>query len=389
MLPPGALHGIRVIDLSRMPPGRFCSMLLGDLGADVIAIEEPAACRAPIDADAEQVRAHDALMRNKRSIGLDLKHEDGRRVLHRLVATADVFLEAFRPGVAARLGADYAALTAVNERLVYCSLSGYGQTGPYAQRAGHDLNYIAVAGALGMIGRPGTPPAIPMNLVADLGGGGVMAAFAIAAALVARGRTGRGQQIDLGMSDGALSLLTAAVGRYLGRGELPRPGENRINGGQPFYDVYATRDGGWLAVGPLEPKFFANLCRALDAPQLLELQDRDHAEIRRVLGARFATRTRAEWVEQLAAAECCVTPVYALDEALADEHNRAREMVVEVPHPTLGRVRQIGIAPKLGATPGAIRSLAPRPGEHGAALLAELGLDRGELARLRASGAVV
>ncbi len=371
-------------------------MLLADMGADVLLVEEaspPGGRRAgapPPMTDEEAAR--NALRRNKRSIRIDLKNAAGKKVFEALAARADVVLEGFRPGVMKRLGIDHDTLAAKNPGLVSCSLSGYGQTGPYAALAGHDIDYVAMAGALGMIGRPGQPPAIPMNLVADLAGGGLMAAFAIVLALFARTRTGQGQYVDLAMTDGVLSLLTRAASQRLAGGKLPVPGRDRITGALPHYDVYECKDGKWLAIGPLEPWFHATLCTTIGEPDLAEVgeaapaEEKERARLR--FRARFAERTRDEWFDVLRSVDACVAPVYDLDEALVDPHHVARGMRVEIDHPTLGKIPQVGPMPKLSATPGAVRTAGPRPGEHTRAVLAELGYGADDVARLLAEGAV-
>jgi alpha-methylacyl-CoA racemase len=391
------LEGIRVLDLSRLAPGPFCTMLLGDLGADVLMVEAPtealpggASLDRPVGEGAERALAFNALRRNKRSIVLNLRHDEARRIFCRLAESADVVVEGFRPGVVKRLGVDYETVSAVNPRIVYCSLSGYGQDGPYAGMVGHDINYISIGGALGMIGWPGQPPAIPLNVIADFAAGGLHAAYAVLAALIARDKTGRGQHIDIAMSDGVLYLLTLAVTQHLAGGVVPRPGEDVLNGGAPFYNVYQTKDGRWLSVGSLESHFYANLCRALGRDDLIPLQS-DAArwgEIFDGFRAEFRKKTRDEWFDILREIDICVAPVYSLDEALDDRHNRHRGMVVEMDHPTLGKVRQVGIATKLSDTPGAVRSLAPRPGEHADTVLTGLGYSSRAIARLKKAGTV-
>jgi alpha-methylacyl-CoA racemase len=250
--------------------------------------------------------------------------------------------------------------------------------------AGHDLNYAAIAGALGMIGRPDTPPAIAMNFIADYAGGGLMAAFAITAALLARERSGQGQTIDVAMTDGTLSMLTKLAGQFFENGTIPERGAHRINGGAPYYDVYPCADGRYLAVGALEPRFFQNFCAGIDRPELAPLQN-DRAqwpELRRALAARIAERSRDEWFATLRDADACVTPVYALDEALDDPHNRAREMIASHPHPTLGTLREMAPAPRLDRTPPARYRNPPRPGEHAREILVEAGYDEPAIAAL-------
>jgi crotonobetainyl-CoA:carnitine CoA-transferase CaiB-like acyl-CoA transferase len=373
-------------------------MLLADLGADVIVVEAPPSSlrsslrvEQVIDADVlERGAAYNALGRNKRSIILDLRVDAARQVFYRLAATADVVLEGFRPGVVKRLGVDYDTLAALNSRLVYCSLSGYGQDGPYASLPGHDINYIAIAGLLDMVGWPGQPPAIPLNVVADYAAGGLHAAYAILAALLARDKMGRGQRLDIAMSDGVMYLLAAALSQYLASGKVERRGEGMLNGGVPYYNVYQTKEGGWLAVGCLEAHFFANLCHALGCDELAPLQYdvAHHDEIFRRLRERFLTKTRDEWVQLLKSVDSCVTPVRTLAEAVADPHNAQRGMLVEVEHPTLGKVPQVGVATKFSETPGGVRATAPHPGQHTDEVLSQAGLTVDEIASIRQAGAV-
>jgi crotonobetainyl-CoA:carnitine CoA-transferase CaiB-like acyl-CoA transferase len=394
-----ALEGIRVLDLSRLAPGPYCSMLLADMGADVLLVEEPLgtgdapgrAARRLLERDvSERAMVFNALSRNKRSIALNLKNEAARRVFHKLIARADVVLEGFRPGVVKRLGADYGTVSRINPRIVYCSLSGYGQSGPYAGLVGHDINYISIAGALGMIGWPGMPPAIPLNVIADFAGGGLYSAFAILAAIIARERAGRGQYVDMAMTDGVLSLLAGAVSQYFASGVAPRPGQSFLNGGVPFYCVYETSDGQWLSIGCLEPAFWEALCRALGREDFIPYQMNadKHAEMFAYFRQEFKTRTRDEWFEYLRQFDICVGPVYGLEEVFHDPQVRARDMVVELEHPTVGKVQQVGVGAKLSETPGSVRSLAPRRGQHTEEVLLDLGYSRRQIEELRADGAV-
>jgi crotonobetainyl-CoA:carnitine CoA-transferase CaiB-like acyl-CoA transferase len=394
-----ALEGIKVVDLSRLAPGPYCSMLLGDLGADVLLVEAPSGSVAPSGggggeegraAAVQRRRAHNPLGRNKRSIVVNLKEEAGREVVHRLVRDADVFLEGFRPGVVDRLGVGYDRVSEINPRIVYCSLSGYGQTGPYRELVGHDINYISVGGALGGIGRPGSKPAIPHNTIADFAGGGLMSAFAILAALIARDRTGRGQYLDMSMSDGVLYLLASQTGGVLGGGPAPTPGQRGLGGGSPHYDVYECADGKWISLGSLEPHFWANLCEVAGRPDMLpyEFEVAKHDEFGEHLAQMFKTKTRDEWFEALREVDLCIAPVLALDEALANEHHRAREMVVEVEDAHFGRVPQVGVGPKLSETPGSVRSTAPEPGAQTDDVLSGLGYSREEIDSLRERGVV-
>ncbi len=341
-------------------------MLLADMGADVVLVEEatpPTGRRAATQPMTDEEAARNALRRGKRSIHLDLKSDTGKKVFAALADRADVVLEGFRPGVVQRLGIDYETIAARNPRIVYCSLSGYGQTGPYASLVGHDLDYIALAGALSMIGREGQPPAIPLNLLADLAGGGLMAAYAIVLALFARERLGRGQYIDLAMTDGVLSLLTRAASQRLAGGPMPTPGRDRITGALPHYDVYACKDGRYLAIAPLEPWFLENLEKKLGIERATKER----------LTALFEEKTRDEWFAFLRDADTCVAPVLDLDEALADPHHVSRGMRIEVEHPTYGKIPMVGPMPKLSETPASVRGAGPRPGEHTKEILEELG----------------
>ena len=384
------LEGIRGVDLSRYAPGPYCTMLLADLGADVIVVEELPTRARRVDTEmgvSDRTKAFLPMGRNKRSIALDLKDERMRQVFFRLAKGADVVTEGFRPGVAARLGVDYEAVRRLNPRAIYCSISGYGQTGPDADLVGHDLNYVSLAGLLSAIGSADGRPSIPLNVLGDFAGGGLFAAFAILAAVVARGRTGKGQYIDMAMTDGVMSLACLAASDYWSSGQIPRPGRYYLSGELPCYNVYQTADDKWLSIACMEPWFWKNLCAAIGCEEFLDDQfNRDKfPEMFAALRERFKTRTRDEWFAELRAREVCATPVYDLAEALGDRHTRARNMVVEVEHPEFGTIPQIGIAPKFSETPGRVRTPAPRPGQHTRELLVELGYSEEEIAELLAA----
>ena len=390
-----ALEHIRVLDLSRLAPGPYCSMLLGDMGADVLLVEAPPqfVSSRPVESDPmqrERQRAGNALRRNKRSIVLNLRDEAGREAFYRLCADADVVLEGFRPGVVKRLGVDYETVSKLNDRIVYCSISGYGQTGPYRDLVGHDINYISVAGALGSIGRQGQPPTIPHNLLADFAGGGLTAAFAIAVALLAREQTGHGQYIDIAMSDGVMQLIGPLMGGVLAGDAPAGRGETRLSGGAPNYDVYETADGRWIAIGAIESYFWDALCDVMGREDFkpFEYEPSEYEEIREHFERTFKQKTRDQWFEELRRVELCFAPVLDLDEVVNDEHNRARGMVVEVDDPVVGKVLQVGIAPKLSETPGAVRTTAPEAGAHSDAVMSSIGYSAEEIDSLREQGVV-
>jgi alpha-methylacyl-CoA racemase len=393
------LDGIKVLDLTKLAPGPHCTMILGDLGADIIRVEEPGepTGRRAAQAGTPQVKAPrpsyspaNAVARNKRSIGLNLKSEPGREIFLRLGRDADVVVEEFRPGVAQRLGIDYEVLARLNSRLIYCAVTGFGQTGPYRDLVGHDLNYIAQAGALGLIGRKGQMPTIPLNLLADYAGGGMHAAIGVLAALVARSQTGRGQYVDIAMLDGVMLLLAQALSTYFGNRRVPERGTQPGDGGAPFYNMYETKDGKIITIASMEPWFYANLCRALNCEQYIGGQyERDKwPEMFEQFARTFKTRTRDEWWDILTRADICAGRMLTLDELENDPQIRARNMIVEVETPSGETVKQVGISVKLSETPGSIRSLAPSLGQHTDAILADLGYSPQEIAAWRADGAI-
>jgi crotonobetainyl-CoA:carnitine CoA-transferase CaiB-like acyl-CoA transferase len=392
----GAFAGLRVLDLSRLLPGPYCSLLFADLGADVIKVEEPGrgdyARRTPPFWGESDVGAYFLLLnRNKKSLAIDLKAEAGKVIFRRLVRTADVLLESFRPGVMDRLGLGWEALRAENPGLVYCAISGYGQDGPYRNLVGHDVNYMGYAGALSVTGPRDGSPLTPGVQVADLGGGALMAAFAIAAALHHRHASGQGQFVDVSMTDGVVSWLIPHLAAFFATGRVPERARERLNGGWPCYGVYETADGGHVTLGALEPQFWTNFCRLTGREDLRSLQhvegterDRVEGELRRL----FGTRTRAEWVELLHQADVCAGPVLALDEVVRDPQLVERGIFTEVEHPKLGPVRQVAFPVRLSATPGRVATPPPELGEHTDEVLRGLGYDAAAIAGFRRDGVV-
>jgi len=388
-----ALAGIRVLDLSRLLPGPFCSMLLADFGAEVIKVEDPRGgdyIRQWPPRIGKNSGFHVVLNRNKRSCTLNLKARAGKEIFRQLAGSADVVLEGFRPGVMARLGLDYRSLHAINPRLVYCSVSGYGDHGPRAQRAGHDINYLALGGILSHSGR--RHPTLSGVQVADLGGGGLLAAFSIVMALLVRERQGAGQYLDISMLDGSLLWNCLRWGKYLADGEIPRPGDDMLNHGFACYNLYETRDGRYMALGAIEPQFWEAFCAAVARPEWRRanyFEPGPHQEDLKVaVAGLFREKTQAEWVAHLAQHDCCCEPVLNLDEAMNDSHTRARQMVVDLVHESWGAYRQLGVAPKFSRTPGTLRSHAPELGEHTEAILQELGYAAAQIGELRRQGVV-
>ncbi|MDQ3810676.1 MAG: CoA transferase [Chloroflexota bacterium] len=378
-----ALSGVRVLDLTRLLPGPFCTQLLADLGADVLKVEEPTggdpARRADLLNDGTGALFR-LVNRNKRSLTLNLKTSEGRGLLLRLVDRADVLVDSFRPGVLDRLGLAYSVLAARNPRLVHATLSGFGQTGPYRDRPGHDLNYVALAGLLAYNVDADGAPVMPSVQVADLGGA-LFAAVAILAALVARQSSGHGQFVDVSLYGSALAWLPTLVERLFATGRPPAAGEPPLAGGLPQYGIYRTADGAYVTLGAIEPRFLHAFLKAVGREDLADLAGRE--ELRSELGRIFAARSRAEWVALLERVDTCFAPVNSLEEALRDPQATALGMLTE-----LAGGQLIGVPMAFSATPASMRRAPPSLGEHTTDVLGELGLAEHEVAALRARGVV-
>jgi len=390
----GALEGLTVLDLSRLLPGGYATLMLADMGADVIKVEEPGKgdyIRWSPPMVGDYSAAHVALNRNKRSITIDLKNEAGRDVFLRLAGSADVLVESFRPGVMDRLGVGYDVLRARNPRLVYAAITGYGQDGPRALEAGHDQNYMAYAGALGIMGEEGRRPTIPGLQIGDLAAGGMNAVIAVLAALYRREATGTGDLCDVAMMDGIVSWLSIHAGAFHATGEDPRPELMPLSGLYPCYRVYPAADG-WLAVGALEPQFWAQLVQAIERPDLAgdafavgERRD----EVIRELSGLFSTRTRAAWMDAFAGKDVCVAPVNSFSEAFRDPQIRHRRMVFASELPDGRDWVHVGDPIRLRAAPGSPDRLPPPGlGQHTSEVLRAAGYEDADIERLRRAGAI-
>lgn len=376
----GPLAGTKIVEMAGIGPGPFCAMLLADMGADVIRIERP----GEVDRGVNIPIRFDLLNRGKRSIALDLKTPEGRAAALRLIAMADGLVEGFRPGVMEALGLGPEVCLAANPRLAYGRMTGWGQDGPLARSAGHDLTYIALTGALDAIGRRGEPPTIPQNLLGDFGGGALYLAMGLLAAMLQARSGGPGQVVDAAIVDGTASLMTMLLGLRQMGGWTGGRGENILDGGAPFYDVYETLDGCYVALAPLEARFYAIFLDKVGlAGEPLPPQGdaAGWAALRERFTALFRTRTRADWCALLEGSDACFGPVLDLDEAAAHPHMAARGVFV-----TIDGVTQPAPAPRFGATPSAIAGPPPVRGADGAAVLADWGFTAGEIATLKDAG---
>lgn len=381
---PPPLAGIRVLDLTRLLPGPVATLHLADLGAEVVKIEDPQVgdyARTMGTGEGEDSAYFRMINRNKLGLRLDLKQPAGVDVFMRLAATADVIIESFRPGVMDKLGIGYAAVAAVNPKIAYCSLSGYGQDGPYRDHAGHDINYLGYTGVLEQTGNEGGGPVIPNFQIADLLGGALTAAMGILAAVLEAQRTGQGRYIDVAMTDSVLAHTYFAMLRLNDAGQSAPRGSDLLNGGLPCYATYRCADGRYMAVGALEGKFWKICCTALERPEWITRQW--DAGLRGDMAALFATRPRDDWAALFATVDCCVTPVLSPEEALENEQIIARKMVLHD-----RSLAQFAPPLKLSGHDFAIRQPAPKAGEHNAHILRAAGYSEDEIAALVAAGVV-
>jgi alpha-methylacyl-CoA racemase len=389
-VPGKPLAGVRVLDLTRLLPGPVCTLHLADLGADVIKIEDTGSGDYARTLGVAQGIAPVflAINRNKRSLRLDLKQAAGVSAFLRLVRDAAVVVESFRPGVVDRLGVGYSACAAANPAIVYCSISGYGQSGPYRELAGHDINYCSVAGLTDQIATGDGEPAIPNLQIADILGGAVVPAMGILAALVDARRRGQGRHVDVAMTEGVLAHNLQALAAVVSQGRVHPPGQDFLSGREPCYAVYRCADGRYMAVGALEKKFWDGVCDVLGRPELKSQHWSsgaiDRVATRRALEEIFARHPQAHWIERFNGSDCCVAPVLKLEESLHDAQIVAREMVVRAPHPQAGDVVQFAPPLKMSDYAFAVERPAPAAGEHSEEILREAGYSTKEIAALKA-----
>lgn len=387
------LEDITILDLTRLLPGAVATMMLGDFGATVIKIEEPGA-GDPMRHSRAGINRPDAFFlatnRNKRSITINLKQPAGREIFLKLVEQADVVVEGFRPGVMDRLGIGYEPLRKINSRLVYCSISGYGQDGPYRDKAGHDINYISTAGLLGVNGIKDGAPAIPGFQIADLAGGSLHSVIGILLALQARARTGEGQMVDISMTDCSLSLMYLPFAAYWANGAQPQRGREGLSGRYACYQVYETKDGRFLALGALEPKFWENACRVLGREDLVDLQFNNsrQQEVIDALRELFRARTAEEWLAVFAGVDTCLTLVKDIAEMICDPQIKHRGLIAEIELLSGDPIKQLAPVIKLSATPGAMHLPPPALGAHTREILAKAGYTDSQIDALAKAGAI-
>ncbi len=385
----GLLQELKMLDLSRLLPGPYCSLLLADLGMEVLKIEDPE--QGDYTRMIGPIRKKDsaiflALNRNKKSMKLNLKIREGKEILYKLIQSYDILLESFRPGVMDRLGIGYQELKKRNPRVILCSLSGYGQDGPYQERSGHDINYIGLGGVLEITGAKNGDPVLPGVQIADIGGGGMMAAVAILAAAIHREKTGEGQFLDISMMDSVVSWLSIHAGKYFMDGELLKRGDMPLTGRYACYQVYPTKDGRHMSLGALEPKFWKNFCEAVGRRDLMDKQFIEGEERLRVIEEiqnLFKTKTQEEWVDFFKKVDACCEPILTFEEVFQHPQVLHRRMVMEVEHPVEGNIRQLGNPIKSSQFPFEIRTPSPGWGEHTMEVLKEIGYSEKEIQHLK------
>jgi crotonobetainyl-CoA:carnitine CoA-transferase CaiB-like acyl-CoA transferase len=403
MLP---LKGINVLDLSKYAPGPFCTMVLGDLGANVLNIESPVQADTRFDTrwriptkGKKKEELYNSLNRNKKSMVINLKTKEGRKIFYKLADKTDVIVEGFRPGVVSRLGIGYKTISKRNPRVIYCSISGYGQEGPYSQLPGHDINYLSLSGALSLITDRDGNPIVPLNLLGDLAGGSLYGAIGILTALYSRKKTGKGQHIDINMTNGVMSLLMMFFNYYFLNGVQPEPGKGLSSGYYPYYGVYQTQDHKYVTIGCMEPWFWEGFCRVIGREDFIPFHFSLHhmykveegpkwCEISNAIQEIFKGKTRDEWFELLAAKEIPVGKVLSLSEVLSDPHIKQQEMVIEINHPTEGKIRQVGFPIKFSKTKAKIRSASPCFAEHTKTTLKKVGYTQNKIEEFFQKGIV-
>jgi crotonobetainyl-CoA:carnitine CoA-transferase CaiB-like acyl-CoA transferase len=391
----GPLQGIRIVDLTRLYPGPFGTQLLGDLGAEVIKVEDknsPDYIRFFPPTLVKEGAGYLCVNRNKKSLALDLRSDKGKDIFLRLVERADVVVEQFRPGVLDKMGLGYEKGRARNPKIIYCSITGFGQNGPYAEIPGHDLNYMGLAGITDVIGPKGDDPIVPGIQVADVAGGGLMSVIGIMAALIARNKTGRGQQVDVSMFDGILPFMGMIFANYLAGGGLPRRGDTFLSGALVCYDIYRTKDDRYMTLGALEFKFWKRFCELIERPEWTDKQfvaGPEKDEIHKKLAEVFLTKTQEEWVKIFRGEESMCDAVLSVNEVEHDPHVLARRMVVEMDHPTEGKIKAIGVPIKFSDTEAVDLNPPPILGQHNDEILEMIGLGKDEIETLRKDGIVV
>ena len=386
------LSQIKILDLSQLLPGPFCSQILADFGAEVVKVEIPQGGdhgRSYCPKVKKEGAAFLAINRNKKSLTLDLKKTEGRRLFKTLIKGFDVVIESYRPGFLKKLGIGYEQIRKIHPKIIYCSITAYGQTGPYRSRAGHDLNAVALAGILDMTGRGGGPPALPGIQIADIGAG-LYAALAILMALTAKQRSGIGQHIDISMLDTAVSFLTIHAGNYFATGKPPERGEEILSGGFACYNLYPTKEGRYLSVAALEPHFWRDLCLTLRMESWVSKQfvPRAQPRIKRELSKIFRTKKRSEWLQMFLDSDLCIEPVFHMGETFSHPQVLRRKMLCCLSHPTEGKLPQLGIPIRLSETPGRVRFSPPVLGEHTGAIVKKLGYSPDRMRALKRKGII-